>query len=113
MSPYTQYPSPHYLSPLALRGASAYDMFSSSPMYHSSSGDFILVIEVVVYSEPDRNWGQVRALSCASRISLQKPEVMPDLVILAGYTNVSSHPRGSSVIKRRSKVNTLTIAAAS
>ena len=30
MSPYTQYPSPHYTSPLAPRG---YDMSSPSPMY--------------------------------------------------------------------------------
>ena len=31
MSPYTQYPSPHYSSPLAPRG---YDMSSPAPMYH-------------------------------------------------------------------------------
>jgi hypothetical protein len=36
MSPYTQYPSPHYTSPLAPRGA-GYDMSSPSPMYHGGA----------------------------------------------------------------------------
>jgi hypothetical protein len=36
MSSYAQYPSPHYTSPLAPRGA-GYDMSSPSPMYHGGA----------------------------------------------------------------------------
>lgn len=36
MSPYTQYPSPPYTSPVAPRGA-GYDMSSPSPIYHGGA----------------------------------------------------------------------------
>lgn len=38
MSPYTQYPSPHYTSPLAPRAAAGFDMSSPAPMYHGGAG---------------------------------------------------------------------------
>jgi hypothetical protein len=39
MSPYTQYPSPQYTSPLAPRGVGGgFDMTSPPPMYHGGGG---------------------------------------------------------------------------